>query len=436
MKHLTCEMCGSTDMLKQDGVFVCQTCGTKYSVEEAKKMMIEGTVEVTGNVNVTGSTIKIDNAEFVDKYLQNARRAKQKEDWEETEKYYNMVEQNDPHNIEAIFYSSYGKAKQSLVESDLYKRQAAFKVLRNCVSIIDDNYEPDKESESKKAIEQISNDIISMSLSNYVYNKKINGYGIEVWSDKMDTVTLFNQLHSEFYHSLEHIAQSLPETMVSEKIYYYTMAKRHVQFILDNGSLANPSIAKSTRDTYDMLIRKYNEIYAEQQSKEASKRAAEKAKREAEQQAANEAYWVEHADEKQQLESEIAKLQAEKGELESQLDPFTREINAIKDTRDTELPSEKERITVRAEITRLREEQGRLGIFKSKEKKELQAQIDELNRKLYTIGESIEAERKEHQQNCNDRIKEVEERAKPIKDKIIAAEKRISEIRTELTKNR
>ena len=52
MKQLTCEMCGSTDLLKQDGVFVCQTCGMKYSVEEAKKMMIEGTVEVQGTVNI------------------------------------------------------------------------------------------------------------------------------------------------------------------------------------------------------------------------------------------------------------------------------------------------------------------------------------------------------------------------------------------------
>ena len=41
MKQLTCEMCGSTELMKQDGVFVCQTCGTKYSVEEAKKMMVE-----------------------------------------------------------------------------------------------------------------------------------------------------------------------------------------------------------------------------------------------------------------------------------------------------------------------------------------------------------------------------------------------------------
>ena len=30
MKHLTCEMCGSNEFVKQDGVFVCQSCGTQH----------------------------------------------------------------------------------------------------------------------------------------------------------------------------------------------------------------------------------------------------------------------------------------------------------------------------------------------------------------------------------------------------------------------
>ena len=60
MKQLKCDMCGSTDILKQEGVFVCQSCGTKYSVEEARRMMIEGTVEVTGKVSVD-KTVKLDN---------------------------------------------------------------------------------------------------------------------------------------------------------------------------------------------------------------------------------------------------------------------------------------------------------------------------------------------------------------------------------------
>ena len=64
MKPLTCEMCGSTDLVKSDGVFVCQSCGTKYSVEEAKKMMIEGPVTVEGSVKVVG-TVMIDKDQQV-----------------------------------------------------------------------------------------------------------------------------------------------------------------------------------------------------------------------------------------------------------------------------------------------------------------------------------------------------------------------------------
>ena len=129
MKKLTCEMCGSNELVKQDGMFVCQFCGTKYSVEEAKKMMIEGTVDVQG-------TVKVDNTSFVENYLANARRAKQKEDWEEVEKYYNLVEQNDPSNIEAIFYSSYGKARLSMVDSDIYKRQQICDVFCNRINCL------------------------------------------------------------------------------------------------------------------------------------------------------------------------------------------------------------------------------------------------------------------------------------------------------------
>lgn len=44
MKQLTCEMCGSVEIIKKDGVYVCQHCGTQYTVEEAKKLMVEGTV--------------------------------------------------------------------------------------------------------------------------------------------------------------------------------------------------------------------------------------------------------------------------------------------------------------------------------------------------------------------------------------------------------
>ena len=236
MKPLVCEMCQSNDLIKQDGYFVCQYCGTKYSVEEAKKMMSDD-----GPVDVQG-TVKVDNSDFVQKYLLNARRAKQKEDWEETEKYYNLVEQNDPSNIEAIFYSSYGKAKASLVDSDLYKRKAAFKVLKNCVSIIDDNFDISEEEGNRAIIIQISNDIIDMAESTYVYNQTKNGYGIVTSSDKLDTVTLFNELGIEFVETLKNIAAKIPESMIGFRVFYYEDALRHAAYVLENGSLKNPSL--------------------------------------------------------------------------------------------------------------------------------------------------------------------------------------------------
>lgn len=246
MKKLTCEMCGGTDFKKQDGVFVCQNCGVKYSVEDAKKMMIEGTVDVQG-------TVKIDNSAFVEKCLQNARRAKQKADWKETEKYYNMVEQNDPTNIEAIFYSAYGKARASLVESDLYKRQDAFKVLENCLSIIVDNFDLEKAEENKKLFKEISTDILNMVWSSYVYNQRENGYGIVIESDEKKTKLLFQGLETAFMYSLEHIATWKSGTK-ENRIYYYKLALMHAESI---SQYAGPTLMECEIEKYHKWI---NEI--------------------------------------------------------------------------------------------------------------------------------------------------------------------------------
>lgn len=41
MKKIVCEMCECTEFVKENGLFVCQDCGCKYSIEDAKKLMRE-----------------------------------------------------------------------------------------------------------------------------------------------------------------------------------------------------------------------------------------------------------------------------------------------------------------------------------------------------------------------------------------------------------
>lgn len=100
MKKLQCEMCGSTDIIKQNGVFVCQSCGMKYSVEDAKKMMIDGVVEVTGSVG-------IDKTVDLEKWISLARRAKASNDRVTASKYYALIYEQEPTNWESWFYSQY-----------------------------------------------------------------------------------------------------------------------------------------------------------------------------------------------------------------------------------------------------------------------------------------------------------------------------------------
>ena len=199
MKQLTCEMCGGTDLIKQDGVFVCQNCGMKYSVEEAKRMMIEGTVDVQG-------TVKVDNSAFVQKYLANARRAYEKEDWEEVEKYYNMVEQNAPHNIEAVFFSSFGKAMLSLTDSEYFKRDQKFSVLNKSISVINEYFEESTENK-EEILRKISSAIEKMYSVTFVYGTGQN----QLQASRSHTIRLENSVRSAFLVELKQIKQAHPE---------------------------------------------------------------------------------------------------------------------------------------------------------------------------------------------------------------------------------
>ena len=125
MKQLTCEMCGSTDLMKQEGVFVCQSCGCKYSVEEAKKMMVEGTVEVQG-------TVKVDTSGELANLYQIARRAKDDNNGENAAKYYDMILVKDPASWEATFYVVYFKA----MECKIAQIQSAGISVSNCIDTV------------------------------------------------------------------------------------------------------------------------------------------------------------------------------------------------------------------------------------------------------------------------------------------------------------
>lgn len=121
MKQLTCEMCGSTDLIKQDGVFVCQSCGCKYSVEEAKKLIIDGTVDVSG------STVKIDNSAEVEYLNDKLNRSVEIKDYDSMLSISDELLRINKDNPDALFIYGYALAcidETSINETVVYAREA------------------------------------------------------------------------------------------------------------------------------------------------------------------------------------------------------------------------------------------------------------------------------------------------------------------------
>jgi uncharacterized Zn finger protein (UPF0148 family) len=163
MKQLVCEACGSKELIKQDGVFVCQSCDTKYSVEEAAKM-----------------TNGIDTSASLEKALKNARRAMERKDYEQAEKFYGIVLMEEPENWEATFYSTYAKAMGKSIS------EAANLVTNSIKTVLKDLKKLDDAVQQEKAIDQIGVDLLELCEAGY--NSAIGDYNSEmaVYSTNVD----------------------------------------------------------------------------------------------------------------------------------------------------------------------------------------------------------------------------------------------------------
>ena len=92
MKALVCELCGGNDFAKENDFFVCQNCGTKYSTEDAKKIMVE-----------------VDNSKKLSNLYERARKSIEVGDLAHAAEYYKEILDENPGDWEAYFYSYLGE---------------------------------------------------------------------------------------------------------------------------------------------------------------------------------------------------------------------------------------------------------------------------------------------------------------------------------------
>lgn len=125
MNAIQCELCGGTDIVKDGDFFVCKNCGMKYTLEAAKKMMIEGVVQVEGEVSINNETAIMNNLEL-------ARSSLMAANFERAEKYADDVIALDQKNVDAWFI----KAKSTLGQTSI-ANDRVFEMMVCSKSVID-----------------------------------------------------------------------------------------------------------------------------------------------------------------------------------------------------------------------------------------------------------------------------------------------------------
>ena len=179
MKKIVCDLCESTEFTKEGGFFICQGCGTKYSLEEAKGMMreVEGAGPVSTGTPVAAVPMGNPNQQQIDNLLLLATNAYSASNNEETEKYCNRAIEYD-----AMCYKAWFLKAKAIGWSSTIQNPRVAEAAHSFKQAVDFAPEEEKESLTEEAVEELKRlGLACISLrqkrfSQYPDKEELNGF--------------------------------------------------------------------------------------------------------------------------------------------------------------------------------------------------------------------------------------------------------------------
>lgn len=350
---LICELCGGKDIIKQNGLFVCQGCGCKYSLEEAKKMM---GILSTGASKASGNA---DEKQQIEKYLVMCRNAQAGDDHDSVVKYSDKILEIDPNNFEAWYYralaAGWGSSINNLKTGQIIL--AAQKTLEfapeNKRTEIADQIMTEARYQINghinTAFSMSSSIILALSITTAMLESDMIAPVMDAWIRLVSEIPYLSDERKETeindckelcdnHKIIIGMAQSSHN---GNEDYYVTMRKR-----------AWPTEYITSEDIYIKKERKREEI---------------------------EKYWEDNPERKTELDKA-------KKDAEEQLSRLSNEMR--------EIPESTQIISIDNKVFELNKRLNELSVFKAKEKKDIQDQIDSLNRERKKAEQILDQKRK------------------------------------------
>lgn len=241
MKKFVCEMCSGNDLIKEGDYFVCQSCGTKFSPEDAKKMFVEGTV-------------KIDNSDLISNILIVAKTALKNFDYALAKDKFTELLNYSPNSAEYSFYRLYCDILISKISEFPSRYSSLSNAFENICNMLKTEDIPD---EKKKKIYLDMFDSLC-DLHNTIDNMT-NG-NLEGQKNRY----LLSSMSNMFFLA-ERVEKEYNDNATSSKIYLFVYNYfKDADEIYRNKMFKDPNsdMAKIYNKTKD-LIKTFNDVYTE-----------------------------------------------------------------------------------------------------------------------------------------------------------------------------
>ena len=495
MKKIVCELCEGTVFVKDGNFFICQGCGTKYSLDEAKALMHEvDDNELSQSITpVVNAVVPNPSQQQIDNLLVLATTAYEAQNNQEAENYCNRAIELDATNYKAWLLKgkavgwsssldnnrmqeaahSFSKAIDFAPpdETEEIKSQAVEELKRfgaACMQIACDGFgslgDPKSYYPGRKELNKIRNarkaflDSIAVLSANgnevsipEDYTAKIAdqmvsaancGFGAATANSGLYDLALMwgqaaaNQTKAQFHEQFECCYELMQDSINLYNSNDEDNLWRYDILIDIAEKLVND------RDTSNYTKQQYRDKIDEaKRKKEALEIRVKELKAEAERKAEEEkqarikAYWEAHADEKKTLEAEKEQLSKKKEELDKEIDRLTAEIESLREEEKTKVPSEEETARLMEQIHGLEVRRAKLGLFSGKEKKQIDGERASLQGRIDSIKNKIDDEKKEKASEIRKKLDPAQKKKDELLTERDAAVKRISVIEEEFTKD-
>lgn len=490
MKKIVCELCEGTEFTKEDGMFVCQGCGTKYTTEEAKGMMrdVEGGVPPVGAPAMPAGN---PNQQQIDNMLMLATNAYDASNNKEAENYCNQVIALDATFFKAWFLKgkaigwqstlanmrlseaahSFGQAIDFAPEEEKedVKNQAVEELKRlglACIALRKDRFAkyPDEEelagfAKDRKELlnaltvllakgnavgipdgylEEVASMMNQAAVAAYNrirddYNNK-NRPNINDWKKAVDGIeNCIDLIESAIEASDKDDEKDITRYENLIVMYEFCIDLRAYSYYnsrnADYGFTDEFKAAFRERITSNQLkIKKLKDAIGK-------KKAAEAKKAEEEKKARLEVYWEAHADEKKALDAEKSDLEKKKANLVEEINKQDNIIAKAVDEKRADVPSQEESWKIRDQIKELQNRRSGLGIFANKEKKQIDEEITALEDRRSALNGKIEEEQQARNAEAEEKIASAKTKRNDLQKQLDTVMKRISTINATLSKD-